>query len=76
MLQNVKNFYRPSKDSYLGVLENYIDFDNTSGFVIDDIDLYYQPVQKPAIGSLFFIIRMAMLIVATEFIRFQSTQSD
>ena len=36
---------------------------NRSGFAIHDINLYYQPVQNPVIGLVFFLIRVPLVIL-------------
>ena len=36
---------------------------NHSGLAIADIDLYYQPVQNPTIGLVFFLIRVPLVIL-------------
>ena len=65
------HLYHPFQSSTFGVLlpENLL-LKNDSGFAIDDIDLYYQPVQKPAIGLVFFLIRVP-LVVLGEFLYFK-----
>ena len=40
---------------------------NHSGCAIDDIDLYYQPVQNPTIALVFFLIRVPLVILGEFF---------
>ena len=41
--------------------------ENHSGFAMDDMDLYYQPVQKPTIALVFFFIRVPLVILGEFF---------
>ena len=58
------NFYHPFKNTSIRVTieENSVTKDQ-NGYIIDEIDLYYQPVQNPAIGITFFLIRLPVLIL-------------
>ena len=58
------NFYHPFKNTSIRVTieENAITKDQ-NGYIIDEIDLYYQPVQNPAIGITFFLIKLPILIL-------------
>ena len=58
------NLYHPfSKSSFGLLLKNVVSDDNLIGNVINDINLYYQPVQTPFI-AIFFIALKLMILVA------------
>ena len=52
---------------YLGfyVYPRY-DYDDYNGEIIDDIVLYYQPVQDPEIGIIFFLLRGPIVIAGVK----------
>ena len=58
------NFYHPFKNTSIRVTieENAIN-KHQNGYIIGEIDLYYQPVQNPAIGITFFLIKLPILIL-------------
>ena len=58
------NFYHPFKNNSIRVTieENAIN-KHQNGYIIGEIDLYYQPVQIPAIGITFFLIKLPILIL-------------
>ena len=58
------NFYHPFKNTSIRVTieENSVTKDQ-NGYIIDEMDLYYQPVQNPAIGITFFLIKLPILIL-------------
>ena len=58
------NFYHPFKNPSIRVTieENAIN-KHQNGYIIGEIDLYYQPVQIPAIGITFFLIKLPILIL-------------
>ena len=54
-------FYHPFENSSFGVfLSGEL---AAGGFMLDDIDLYHQPVQDPLIATIFFIIRFMIIIL-------------
>ena len=68
MLPKSQHLYHPFKDSYFGIfLKDHTSPENTTGFVVDNIDLYYQPVQDPVIGIIFFFLKLSLVIIG-EFI--------
>ena len=71
MIPTLKNFHHPFETSDFGFsIENYAPSDNTSVFLVDDIDLYHQPVPDPKLGIIFFMIRTTIIIIG-EFIQFK-----
>ena len=57
-----EHFYHPFTQSSVGFIQDKESFANNGsaydiGFLIEDIDLYYQPVQVPALGISFFVLR-------------------
>ena len=64
MLITAKNVYHPFTNSSLGIfLNGKITQDSIIGQVIDDINLYYQPVQKPFLAFIFLGIKLCLLVV-------------
>ena len=64
MLLEKRHLYHPFSGSSLGFLVYEQSDDKKSvGFIIQDIDLYYQPVQEPRLASVFYIIRVFLLII-------------
>ena len=56
-------YYHPFENVSLGFLiENQLSSDK-NGFEIDDIDLYYQPVEHPAIGIVFLTLKLILFII-------------
>ena len=59
-------FYHPFENTSFGVeiSDNYLwvpDYNGTN--IIDEISLYYQPVQNPVVGIFFFLIRLPLVIL-------------
>ena len=58
------NLYHPFKDTSFGILSaessggNYI-----IGELIEDVNLYYQPVQKPILAAIFLVLKALLLAV-------------
>ena len=51
------HFYNPFLESYLGVMtENAHGAENQTGLILDDVNLYHQPVPDPMTASIFCII--------------------
>ena len=58
------HFYHPFSSTSFGVLlPEASRLENHSGFAIDDMDLYYQPVQNPTVALVFFFIRVPLVIL-------------
>ena len=58
------NFYHPLKNTSIRVtIEETTITKDQNGLLIDEIDLYYQPVQNPTIGITFFLIKLPILIL-------------
>ena len=58
------NTYHPFTDSYFGIfLKDLVDQDNVIGLVIEDINLHYQPVQKPLVALIFLAIKIFLLVI-------------
>ena len=56
------HFYNPFLDSYLGVLiENPNGKENDIGFILEDVDLFHQPVPNPMIAGIFCLIMSVSL---------------
>ena len=66
MTSNVKDFNHFSREfSSTGIfIENVSNNGTTTSyFLLDDVYLYYQPVEKISVGILFFIIRCILVII-------------
>ena len=65
MILNENNFYHPFEQSMLGFLLNdQGDVSNsTTGLVIDDIDLYYQPLEHPLVVISFFVLKLIVILI-------------
>lgn len=65
MLPNKRHFYHPYSGDYLGF--HSVNKNNKerhlNGFVLEDIDLYYQPLPDPIVASLFWIIRLILAMI-------------
>ena len=60
-----KNLYHPFRDSVLGILSKQtVASENLTGLVLEDINLYHQPVVKPIIASVFACIMIQLVILA------------
>ena len=65
MNRSRQNFYHPFQYSFFGFDLGKIDFQNHSTFnIIDNIDLYQQPVEEPSIAMIFFAVRCVIVIMA------------
>ena len=71
MILNKRHLYHPFLDSNLGFLVQAQAFgeenETNVGFVVEEIDLYYQPVQEPTVGVTFHLCRI-LLVGIGEFI--------
>ena len=65
MLLNENNFYHPFEESMLGFfLNGQRDLNkSTTGLVIDDIDLYYQPLEHPLVVVSFFGLKLIVILI-------------
>ena len=65
MSLNLHNFYHPFQNLYLGILlkneSSPADFVDVETF--NDIDLYYQPLEKPSIVITFFVLKLLVICV-------------
>ena len=58
------NLYNPFTESYLGFFVNDVfSSKNVTPFILESIDLYYQPVQEPVLGIIYCVIRLVWLCV-------------
>ena len=59
------NFYHPFMDSSLGIFigNEELQVQNVSRYILEDINLYHQPMQEPIWGSVFFIIMAIEVII-------------
>ena len=65
MLFKPENFYHPFTNLTFGVfLNDLVDEGSVVGGIIEDINLYYQPVQNPLIAFVFLAIKVLLLVVA------------
>ena len=56
--------YNPFKGHFLGFLSPGSNESNKMrGFILEDIDLYHQPVEGPNIASLFFLLKLAIVVI-------------
>ena len=65
MSLNLHNFYHPYYNSSLEFLSVH-DLDQTNmseGEIVDEIDLYYQPLEKPSIVITFFCIKILVICI-------------
>ena len=69
MLPTKDNFYHPFTKSFVG-FGVYVEHskENDSLFDIEDIDLYYQPVEQPVTGIIYLVLTMIAVVVA-EFVQ-------
>ena len=59
-----RHLYHPFPGSYLGFWVNDEPSRESSiGYILEDIDLYYQPVHQPILASVFFIIKIILVII-------------
>ena len=69
MLVNRHYLYHQFNDSYFGLFLKNDTFSKVeTGFTIDSLDLYYQPLQDPVFASISFTTRVALVIIA-EFVQ-------
>ena len=74
MLLLPENIYHPFTDSYISVfLKDSVDGDGVVGQVINDVNLYYQPVQVPLVAFIFLAIKLFLLAIA-EFLQIKVFQ--
>ena len=65
MSQSSQHFYHPFKHSVLEISSNSHGFQNSSSFdILEDINLYHQPVEEPITAIIFFIVRCIFTIIA------------
>ena len=68
MFLKSENLYHPFLNASIGLFfDDEISNRNAAGFIIDDINLYYQPTQIPLI-ALFFIILRAFILIAGSYL--------
>ena len=63
-------FYHPFENTSFGVQisgNSFWDFNENGTNIIDEISLYYQPVQNPVVGAFFFLIRLPLVILGIYF---------
>ena len=74
MMLQLENIYHPFTESYISVfLKDSIDSDGVVGQVINDVNLYYQPVQVPLVAFIFLTIKLFLLAFA-EFLQIKVFQ--
>ena len=56
------NFYHPFKKNFFGFLTNE-DRTNISGFSVSNVDLYYQPLEHPAVAFTVFFIKLLVIVI-------------
>ena len=71
MALEIKHLYHPFEKDFFGAFSNHNTSDkNLTGILVEDVDLYYQPVQIPVIGVIFLIIRISLMVIG-EIIQFK-----
>ena len=65
MSLNLHNSYHPFQKLFLGFLLKNQSYpaDYADGEIINDIDLYYQPLEKPSIVITFFVVRLLFICI-------------
>ena len=64
MFLNKNNLYNPFTESNLGFFTNLgPSKNNETHLVIDDIDLYHQPVEDPILSFIFLVLSMITIVV-------------
>ena len=59
-----RNLYHPFLGSCLGIyIPDEFHKENSSGSVLQDLDLYYQPLKDPAIGIIICSIRLILILI-------------
>ena len=62
MLPTKQYLFHPFKDSLIGIFETeLLPAENVTGFVLKDIDLYYQPLLEPEVATIFTCIQIPLL---------------
>ena len=65
MKQASQHYYNPFKHSFLGFFVHNDDIQKDSSFnILNDIDLYHQPVEEPNTAIIFFVVRSFVTIFA------------
>ena len=64
-MKSRNHFSNPFTDSFLGVLaaNNKHDSSFETAFILEDVDLYFQPVPDPVMASIFFVIMMILVAI-------------
>jgi hypothetical protein len=64
MSETKTQYYHPFEESSISIcLEDGTKPINTTGCLVEDIDLYYQPLEKPWIATLFAFARILIVII-------------
>ena len=64
MSETKTQYYHPFEESSIGIsLEEGTSLRNMTSWVVEDIDLYYQPLEKPWISTLFAFARILIVIL-------------
>ena len=59
-----EHLYNPFNESSFGVFfADQTSSDNANGFIVEKIDLYYQPVVSPEIAITFFLLRLPLVLM-------------
>ena len=71
MILSKNNLNHPFQASYLGLFTNdYLSSEDNSTRVLEDINLYYQPLQVPEVAIVFFFIK-SILIFLGEYLHYK-----
>jgi hypothetical protein len=71
MILSKNNLNHPFRASYLGISTNeYLISEDNSTRVLEDINLYYQPLQDPELAIVFFFIK-SILIILGEYLHYK-----
>ena len=64
MLSTRKNYYHPFTDSFLGAFaQSNSMITNDTSMILEDIDLYFQPVPRPIVAGIFCGVLVIILIL-------------
>ena len=64
MSLNSKNYYNPFAESFLGArMEGPTPTSNDTNIILEDFDLYFQPVPNPSVAGTFSAIMVIILII-------------
>ena len=64
MFLQPENTYHPYTDSTISIfLKDSVDSESFVGQVINDVNLYYQPVQVPLVAFIFLVIKLFLLAI-------------